>query len=86
VAVLDTAVTYRVRAGAAFVPFPEAWSNLGLALLERTAAGRANGDPGHAGDAARARAALTEAWRLRPDPALRRRMAELERLEPGDLR
>ena len=81
VAVLDTAVTHRVRTGAAEAPFPEAWANLGLARLKRAQLLHALGDPTFATDAARARLALETAWRLRPNPMLRQWIAELGELD-----
>ncbi len=78
IAVLDTAVTRRVRAGAREVPYPLAYENLGRAHFERAVLRRAAGDPRAADDALRARAALRTAQELAPRPAVARRLAEVE--------
>jgi len=78
IAVLDSAVTYRVRAGAREVPYPLAYENLGRALFERARARRAAGDVRAAGDALRAGAACRIAHELAPSLAVARRLAEIE--------
>jgi hypothetical protein len=78
IAVLDTAVTRRVRSGAREVAYPPAFENLGRALFARARLRQASGDPRAAVDALRARDACRHAQVLAPTPALAHHAAEIE--------
>ncbi len=80
IAVLDTAITFPVRAGAAEVPYPLAYENLGRALIERAVARRHESDPHAIADAERARTAFVVERELAPGPEVERRLAATEAL------